>query len=94
MASTQVGYAGGTTKNPTYYALGDQSETVQITYDPSRISYEELLEIFWKAHNPTAPAYSRPSTRRSASLPYRCQGLSGFWEVLSHCWRGLGGQFT
>jgi peptide-methionine (S)-S-oxide reductase len=67
VASTQVGYAGGTTKNPTYYALGDQSETVQITYDPSRISYEELLEIFWKAHNPTAPAYSRQY--RSLILP-------------------------
>jgi len=50
---TRVGYAGGSTNNPTYYNLGDHSETVQIDYDPTRISYEELLEVFWDSHNPT-----------------------------------------
>jgi peptide-methionine (S)-S-oxide reductase len=65
--STQVGYAGGTSENPTYHAIGDHSETIQITYDPSRISYEELLAVFWEAHNPTAPSYSRQY--RSLILP-------------------------
>jgi len=41
-----VGYAGGAKQNPTYHALGDHTETIQIDYDPSRLSYEQLLEIF------------------------------------------------
>jgi peptide-methionine (S)-S-oxide reductase len=57
--STQVGYAGGRTENPTYNSIGDHSETIQIVFDPSVISYEELLAIFWEAHDPTASAYSR-----------------------------------
>jgi len=54
-----VGYAGGTTKNPTYYDLGDHSEAIQIDFDPSRISYRELLNIFWKSHDPTSGSWSR-----------------------------------
>ena len=56
---TRVGYAGGTTKEPTYYNLGDHTETVQIDYDPTRISYEQLLEIFWDSHNTTVQPWSR-----------------------------------
>jgi peptide-methionine (S)-S-oxide reductase len=56
---TRVGYAGGTTKNPTYYNLGDHSETVQIEYDPTILSYEKLLEVFWGSHNPTTQSWSR-----------------------------------
>jgi methionine-S-sulfoxide reductase len=56
---TRVGYAGGTKKDPTYNSLGDHSEAIQIDFDPSQISYEELLEIFWAAHDPTALSYSR-----------------------------------
>jgi len=54
-----VGYSGGTTRNPTYYNLGDHSETVQIDYDPSRVSYRELLDIFWKSHNASSRSWSR-----------------------------------
>jgi peptide-methionine (S)-S-oxide reductase len=54
-----VGYAGGTTKGPTYHDLGDHSEAVQIDFDPSRMSYRELLEIFWKSHDPTRGSWSR-----------------------------------
>jgi methionine-S-sulfoxide reductase len=49
---TRVGYTGGTKKNPTYYNLGDQTESIQIDFDPTKITYKELLEHFWKAHNP------------------------------------------
>ena len=56
---TRVGYAGGTTDNPTYHRIGDHSETVQIDYDPALISYAELLDVFWSAHNPRAPSFSR-----------------------------------
>jgi peptide-methionine (S)-S-oxide reductase len=55
---TRVGYSGGTKKNPTYYGLGDHSESIQIDYDPARISYEELLNVFWKSHHPTQHSWS------------------------------------
>ncbi len=54
-----MGYAGGTTKNPTYHDLGDHSESVQIDFDPSLISYRELLDVFWKSHDPTRNSWSR-----------------------------------
>ena len=54
-----MGYAGGTKKNPTYHDLGDHSESTQIDFDPTRITYEQLLDVFWKTHNPCARAYSR-----------------------------------
>jgi peptide-methionine (S)-S-oxide reductase len=51
------GYAGGHTANPTYEDVcSDQTghaEVVQITYDPAKISYSQLLEIFWDVHDPT-----------------------------------------
>jgi len=56
---TRVGYAGGTTENPTYHNLGDHTETVQIEYDPTRTSFQELLDVFWAGHDPTRPAWSR-----------------------------------
>lgn len=50
-----AGYMGGTTKNPTYktYANGGHIETIAIEYDPSKVSYPELLEIFWRNIDPT-----------------------------------------
>ena len=56
---TRVGYAGGTKKAPTYRSLGDHTETIQIDYDPARISYRELLDIFWENHTPTSKSWSR-----------------------------------
>ncbi len=53
MVRTRVGYAGGAKENPTYYNLGNHSETIQIDYDPEQISYQELLDIFWQSHSPT-----------------------------------------
>jgi methionine-S-sulfoxide reductase len=54
-----VGYAGGARENPTYHQLGDHTETLQIDYDPAKISYEKLLEIFWEEHDPTSRSWSR-----------------------------------
>lgn len=57
VTSTAVGYSGGTYQNPTYKDVCSgrtgHAEVVQIMYDPSQISYEDLLEVFWKCHNPT-----------------------------------------
>jgi len=46
-------------ENPSYHNLGDHSESVQIDFDPSRISYRELLTIFWATHDPTRNSWSR-----------------------------------
>ena len=59
-----MGYAGGSKDNPTYHDLGDHSEAIQIDYDPTLISYQELLDIFWSSHSPTA----RPWSRQYASI--------------------------
>jgi methionine-S-sulfoxide reductase len=56
---TRVGYAGGTKQDPTYRDLGDHTETVQIDYDPARITYEELLNVFWTGHDPMRRSWSR-----------------------------------
>jgi len=56
---TRVGYAGGTTYNPTYHSIGDHIETIQIDYDPQKISYEQILEVFWNGHKPTRTVWKR-----------------------------------
>ncbi len=56
---TRVGYAGGAKENPTYHQLGDHTETVEVIYDPSQVSYEALLNLFWTNHTPTARSYSQ-----------------------------------
>lgn len=57
VVSTSVGYTGGHTENPTYEEVctdtTGHAEGVQVMYDPSIVSYEELLKIFWENHNPT-----------------------------------------
>jgi peptide-methionine (S)-S-oxide reductase len=54
---TRVGYAGGATENPTYEDVCSHTtghaEVVEVTYDPERISYEKLLDVFWAKHDPT-----------------------------------------
>ena len=55
--STAVGYAGGHTPNPTYEevcsGLTGHTEVVLVVFDPQQTSYEQLLKVFWEAHNPT-----------------------------------------
>jgi len=49
---TRVGYAGGTTPNPSYHDLGDHTECVQIDYDPGLLTFPQVLDRIWTSHNP------------------------------------------
>jgi peptide-methionine (S)-S-oxide reductase len=51
--STRVGYSGGDVPNATYYNHGTHAEAIEISFDPDRISYRELLEFFFQIHDPT-----------------------------------------
>lgn len=57
VVSTAVGYTGGQTANPSYEAVctgrTGHAEAVEVVYDPARVSYEDLLTVFWNSHNPT-----------------------------------------
>ena len=61
---TTVGYTGGTVPNPTYEQVCSNktghAEAVLVEYDPSQVSYEQLLEVFWSHHDPTTPNRQGP----------------------------------
>lgn len=57
VVSVRSGYEGGSTVNPTYEdvcsGITGHAEVIEVTYDPMKIKYDELLEVFWKSHDPT-----------------------------------------
>ena len=57
VTKVESGYSGGHIKNPAYREVCNgvtgHAEVIQVTYDPSIVSYDELLEVFWKTHDPT-----------------------------------------
>lgn len=59
-----VGYTGGTLANPTYHDVctdrTGHAEALQITFDPAKISYDQLLDHFWQMHDPTTPNRQGP----------------------------------
>ena len=68
VVSTEVGYSGGNTKNPTYesvcYENTNHVEVLQVHYNDEAISYEKLLEEFWKCHDPTTLDRQGPDVGR------------------------------
>ena len=57
VVETRVGYMGGTTEEPTYPDVctgrTNHAEVVEVVYDPEKVSYDHLLEVFWQIHDPT-----------------------------------------
>jgi len=53
--STRVGYTGGEVPNATYRNHGNHAEAIEIVFDPSKLSYRQLLEFFFQIHDPTTP---------------------------------------
>jgi peptide-methionine (S)-S-oxide reductase len=57
VVTTAVGYEGGFTPNPTYEEVCSgrtgQAESVRVVFDPAKVTYSELLKVFWESHNPT-----------------------------------------
>ncbi len=97
---TAVGYMGGSTERPTYEQVCSSrtghAEVLQLTYDPDKISYEELLNIFWQSHNPTtlnrqgpdvgtqyrsAIFYHTPEQKEIAEKSKEGLGKSGKWKA-------------
>jgi peptide-methionine (S)-S-oxide reductase len=57
--ATRVGYCGGSKQHPTYHALGDHAETIEIDFDADAISYAQVLDLFWEQHAPVRAPWKR-----------------------------------
>ncbi|HWH16447.1 MAG TPA: peptide-methionine (S)-S-oxide reductase MsrA [Candidatus Paceibacterota bacterium] len=92
---TEVGYTGGENEDPTYEQHPGHAEAVEITYDPERVTYRELLDFFFRVHNPTtlnrqgndigtsyrsAIFYGSPEEKREAEELIERVQASGRWS--------------
>lgn len=99
VVETAVGYAGGKTKNPTYKDVctdeTGHAEVVHVVFDPAKVTYGQLLDVFWKGHNPTtlnrqgpdygtqyrsAIFYYSPEQQKTAQASKEKLGASGKWK--------------
>lgn len=90
VTATAVGYAGGTQAEPTYEDVcrggTGHTETVEVEFDPERVSYEALLEVFWNCHDPTQLNRQGPDVGtqyRSAIFPLDAEQESAARASLS-----------
>ena len=54
-----MGYTGGSRENPTYHALGDHTETLELDFDPAVITFAQLMERYFKSHDPASTSWGR-----------------------------------
>ncbi len=96
--ATTVGYAGGTLEHPSYHDVctgtTGHAEVVQVRFDPAEVPYDELLEVFWRSHDPTTPNRQGPDvgTQYRSAIFFH----SPEQEVAAHAskarWQGRVGQ--
>lgn len=94
VVSTRVGYSGGDVPNATYRNHGDHAEAIEIVFDPTKLSYRQLLEFFFQIHDPSTPDrqgndrgrsyrsaifYTSPEQRRIAEDTIADVDASGIW---------------
>src|SRR5881397_2324914 len=75
VTSTVVGYTGGDVKNATYRNHGTHAEAIEVTFDPARLPYRQLLEFFFQIHDPTTK--NRQGNDRGTSYRSAIFYLSG-----------------
>lgn len=78
VVSTRVGYTGGSAQNPTYEQVCSDrtghAEAVEVTFDPERVSYERLLQVFWSCHDPTTRDRQGPDVGSQYRSAVFCHG--------------------
>lgn len=94
VVSTRVGYSGGDVPNATYRNHGTHAETLEVVFDPARLSYRDLLEFFFQIHDPStvdrqgndigtsyrsAIFYTTPEQKRVAEDTIADVDASGLW---------------
>ena len=79
VVGTEAGYTGGFDPHPTHASVsagrGGHVEAVRVTYDPTKISYAELLDIFWSCHNPTIDLSTGPGEGAARSMIFTVDGI-------------------
>ena len=99
VTSTSVGYSGGTTHNPTYEEVctgrSGHAEVVQVEFDPSIVSYEELLDVLWGCHDPTTLNRQGPDrgTQYRSAIYYHSPGQEAS-AIASKAKADKSGQFS
>lgn len=96
VVSSSVGYQGGTTLNPTYQTvcsgMTGHAETLQVQFDPAKISIEKLLDVFFKNHNPTTKDQQGPDVGtqyRSAIFYYNQEQMVAAQEAIEELQQGM-----
>lgn len=84
---TEVGYTGGHTENPGYEAVctgrTGHAEAVRVTFDPGDVSYEDLLAVFWKCHDPTQVDRQGPDVGTQYRTAIFCQNAEQEQQALA-----------
>ena len=91
--STQVGYIGGKTKHPTYKQVctgnTGQAEAVEVTFEPTTITYQQLLDTFWNCHDPTTINRQGPDvgTQYRSAIFYHSEAQKKAAEKFKQQWQ-------
>jgi peptide-methionine (S)-S-oxide reductase len=96
VAATAVGYLGGTLPNPTYEDVctgrTGHAEVVEVTYDPARVVYDDLLNVFWANHDPTTLNRQGPDrgTQYRSAIFYHNEEQKSMATASKERWDGSG----